>query len=348
MTNVLIRQITAVDYSALAEFLTAFPGDGRNSEQWLQRFLYWWEDNPAFDENWVRGFVMLDVEMIVGFVGSFPTWFRFGKTDIKAFNGTTWRVLEGYRNYSIDLWIKNREISNKLISFNTTPTGNVIKLIEKIYYKLLPWGNEQESIYMLKPAKYLKQSDKRLYCLLSLVLAAAIHFAQHFRVSKNKGDYTVKPLTKADDSFDHLWEKTKNRYLFTNIRTSETVNWYSQNKLLVGVYNNSELYGYAILSAGYPDLKELFLADLWIPFDHETYKVMKSLVLFVLEEAEKRDCVIIRFPHFNVKLTEFYKRAGLLQKRISRVNYCRIPVSMKTCFTEDNSYFTMLQGDYGI
>jgi hypothetical protein len=348
MPNVIIRQITTSDYNALAEFLSAFPGDERSSRQWLLRFRHWWDENPAYDENWVRGFVITDVDRIVGFVGSFPTFFQYEGHIIKAFNGTTWRVLEGFRNYSIDLWLKNREISNHVLSFNTTPTDNVIKLIGKLNYRLLPWGSKQESIYLLKISHYFKHVAGKKNRRYTIFLSPVIYIKQLWLNVRKISSFSFKIQESADSLFDELWERTKKQFENTNLRTADTVNWYSQSSTLVGIFKEEILTGYAILAESTTHVKELYLADLWIFYKSDNQELIRSIVGFAIELGRKKGCTIVRFPHFNDTLSTSFRKAGLLQKKTPRRNYYRMPLGMKSDFTKANSYFTLMQGDYGI
>jgi hypothetical protein len=349
MSEALIRQITDTDYTGLAEFLSAFPGDEKSPEQWQQRFRYWWDDNPAFDESWTRGFVIVDSGLTVGFVGSFPTLFKCGEQIVKAFNGTTWRVLPDYRNLSIELWIKNREISNHVLSFNTTPTDTVIKLISKLNYRLLPWGSEQESLYILNPSVYTHKVFYGWFPIISPLIGVGINLKQAMVRKATKGKYAYKTLPGTDKSFDELWERTKDTFAYTNVRTADSVQWYSKNSILIGIYHEDFLQGYAIATETVINkVKELYMADLWLFPSIELHKAISGLVDFVIGIAKMRNCSMVRFPHFTEKLAVAYKKKGLLHKKINRRNYYRLPSSLQIDFTSDNSYFTLLQGDYGI
>jgi hypothetical protein len=349
MSEVLIRQITDTDYTGLAEFLSTFPGDEKSLEQWQHRFRYWWDDNPACDESWTRGFVIVDTDLIVGFVGSFPTLFKCGEQIVKAFNGTTWRVLPDYRNHSIELWIKNREISNHVLSFNTTPTDTVIKLISKLNYRLLPWGSEQESLYILNPSVYTHKVLNDWFPDVSSLLRAGVNLKQSMVKKETKRKYTYKTLPSTDNSFDVLWERTKDAYAYTNVRTADSVRWYSKNSILIGIYHEDSLQGYAIATETVSNnVKELYMADLWLVPGIELQKAISGLVDIVIDIAKLSDCSMVRFSHFTEQLAVAYKKKGLLRKKIDRRNYYRLPSSQLIDFTSNNSYFTLLQGDYGI
>jgi hypothetical protein len=348
MSDVVIRQISSLDYNSLIEFLSAFPEENRSHEQWLQRLKHWWDENPAFDENWIRGFVITDNNCLVGFVGSFPTLIKYGNQIVQAFNGTTWRVLEGYRNYSIDLWFKNRELSNLMFSFNTTPNDYVIKLIKKLKYSLLPWGDSSESLFILKPLRFIKVKVSAKYGFCAYAFALGISLRQLF-ILRNQQVYNFQKLQSADFQFDILWNKTSNISECTNVRTSEIVNWYTKNKLLIGIYRDNILIGYGIFSRNKTNqLSEICLVDIWLTVEESLNKVIPELVSYAITLGHSVEVDFIRFPHFTSAHATAFRQTGLLNKQIIRKNYYRIPDNWHGEVTERNSYFCMLQGDYDI
>jgi hypothetical protein len=346
-----IRELNTDDYEELSLFNAQFPGDKRTKEDWLNRFQHWWDNNPAFDDKWIRGFLLIADGKIVGWVGSFPTWFKAGENIVKAFNGTSWRVLEPFRKYSIDLWTKNREISKHFISFNTTPTEDVIKMITRLGYVKYPWGGNRESYYLLKPYKYIQEILPQTWHRLLPLMGTFIILYQKAKIRLVKSNLTLKLLDINADEINELWNRNKNRIEFTNVRDSLAIQWYAENKLLLGVFLGEKLTAIAILDLR-KNLKydsfELTFVDCWVDYEISIMSVLSAIVRFCIKYAKENDVSRLRFPHFSPEYSNTLKKIGLLTKKYDHPGYIRIPDYLKKSFTNESSYFTLLQGDYGV
>ena len=351
MENVAIRELETSDYEALAIFNSAFPDDKRSKEEWLERFMYWWDQNPAYDENWVRGFLLLDNEKIVGFVGSFPTLFKAGNDIIKAFNGTTWRVLENYRRWSIDLWTKNREVSKDYLSFNTTPTKEVISLIKRYKYFLYPWGNEKASYVITQAKDFSKIFLPPSLNKINGITGIGINMLQILKQRLSKSSLIVKEIDPLKVDLNNLWENTKGTVEFTNVRDSCTVRWYAQNRKMLGVFDKEELIAYALF-----DLKKhskynfqiMIMVDLWYQKITGLKEILSVLIRYCNKYASKNMITYIEYPHFSKDLSYTCQSLGLNKKSNISTGYIRFANNQKYEMNNDNSYFTLVQGDYGV
>lgn len=338
------------DYPMLAKFLSEFPDDRLSMDQWLERLYYWWEGNPAFTTDWIRGFKLAASGEIVGFVGSFPTQMKIGDQVITVFNGTTWRVKEKYRNESIDLWSYNRKISKNYISFNTTPTAQVVKLILKYSYKPYPWGDNRQYYYLVNPATYIKARYPKLPGMASTVLGKLFLLIQNGRMSLTGSGIKAKICLEPDARFDDLWETNKHLYDFTNTRAAKSVAWYAKGKLLVSLQIHNKLAGYAIL---YPSiqantgLREMVLVDLFIDKEVSAKDAISALLRDISEIAGKQDYSVIKFPCFSDSLKEVLAGLGLKSREIEQNGFVRIPKDQAQIETFSNPYLVILQGDWG-
>ncbi len=346
-----IRELNTGDYEELASFNANFPGDIRTKEDWLKRFQHWWEDNPAYDDKWIRGFLLIIDGKIVGWVGSFPTLFKAGENIVKAFNGTSWRVLEPFRKHSIDLWTKNREVSKHFISFNTTPTEAVIKMITRLGYVKYPWGGEKESYYLYKPNKYIQAILPPTLHWLSPLMSAFLILYQKAKIKLVKTNLTIKVLDINIPEINELWNRTKYKFEFTNVRDNLSIQWYAENKILLGVFQGDKLTAIAILDLR-KNLKydnfDLTLVDCWIDYEVSMKYIISAIVKFCIKYAQENEISRLTFPHFSLEYSETYKKIGLLNKKYDHLGYIRIPDFLKISLTNENSYFTLLQGDYGV
>jgi len=98
-----IKEIQGSDYDNIAYFLSEFPDDNLSLSEWKKKLYYWWNENPAYSDDHIRGLILLYGENIVGFVGNIPTKMIWDGEEKIVINGTTWRVLPEHRKKSMEL-----------------------------------------------------------------------------------------------------------------------------------------------------------------------------------------------------------------------------------------------------
>src|SRR5204862_2980909 len=80
----------------------------------------------------------------------------------------------------------------------------------------------------------------------------------------------VRELTRADETFDDLWQRTRTRWANTNVRTAQMVNWYCfakqpAEKRLFAYLEGGELLGYMVLLVkGDAGRRLMECVDVWI------------------------------------------------------------------------------------
>jgi len=349
--SITIRELATDDYPKLARFNARFPDDNRSEGDWLARFRYWWDENPAYDEHWKRGFVLLDSSEIVGFVGSFPTFIKAGDVVLKAFNGTTWRVLEQYRKWSIELWAYNREVSANYISFNTTPTNDVIKMILRLKYKKLPWGADRYSYLIGNPRSFAQLLPSKIPYYAKPLVATSLRLVQRMLLVRGIPDYAVKTFGEDLSDLESLWERTKHHIEYTNIRNAASMDWYRRGKTLHGVYQGTRLVAivlYIKSQVNKDSISTQTMVDFWCDPIEELQNVFKAIIAHDASAfCSMPDLALIKYPHFSADISKALSKAGLYSKDSCGVGYVRIPSGSNHTFNSDNSYFTLLQGDYG-
>lgn len=346
-----IQTVTAADYHKLAAYFADFPGEKRTSEEWLHRFNHWWEGNPAFTSDHVRGVILKDNEQIVGYNGNFPSLLLIDGVETVALNGSSWRVQEKYRQYSMELYYQNRILAKDKIFFNTTPVSSILKLLKVHKFKLIPWGDEQESFLPLKIS--LKINSSGLNSGLTFLICRIadycwkkyLKFAVFLRSSKQRFKWQLIP--EPGPEFDDLWLRTKNKFANTNVRNRKCVHWYSRGKILFGCYHDNILTGYALfLPYGSGNLNKFRLVDLWL--ENIDHVVIRELIRFGISYCLQNDFDLIYFPHFTKELVEHFNQMFLRKHRITRMNFFSIPIRIEDQIHRDKSYFVTLQGDYGM
>jgi len=339
-----IKVAEASDYQRIADFCSAFDNDVHSSEDWIDMFHHWWEDNPAFTEGMPRGVLLMDGDRITGHAFNFPMEFQYNFQPVTVLNGTTWRVLPESRGMSIDLWFKHRELTGGGIYFNTTPTPQVTKLIKRMGYQPVPWGDDFDHWWSTSLLTLASKKQKgRLFRMAAAVFDVFEPAIRLVRMGKADKRYLIKRLDHAGEEFDELWEKTRNQYACTNVRKSANVNWHARYNQLFGCYYGDKLVGYYILMAQ-PGASRLQLADLW--YDHE-HDILKAVIHRTITEARRQKLGMVVFPHFNTALSQKLRTSGLFTKQCHAVAYYKDYSKEKRALLPDTSYLVRLQGDFG-
>jgi hypothetical protein len=350
MTDLRIREIKDSDYGSLGIFNARFPNDTLSAEKWQARFLHWWDYNPAYGSDWKRGFIMEHQGSIVGWVGSFPSFFKANDQIIKAFNGTTWRVIPDYRQWSIDLWSYNRDVSTQYLSFNTTPIEEIIPLIKKFQYRLHPWGDSKVSIVTTDPAKLLRYRLPSKYSWMFKPIGFMLDFEQRLRLNRTiEKKLDVSFEIPSDSDLESLWRDSQGNYQFTNVRDSKSVRWYSSNRVMLSLYDESRLVAWALfgqIEHHKYQTNELWLQDLWLLSRADLTNVLKVLMVAIDEHARKLKVTLVRVPHFSSEMSIVIKSLGLKELAYNHTGYVRMSRDQDYGFDPDHSWFTMLQGDY--
>jgi len=183
-------------------------------------------------------------------------------------------------------------------------------------------------------------------------LSLFLKLYQFIRLKSINKTNNVKRIFEADYQFDALWEKTKDIYINTNIRTSEVINWYcfgnqDFDKILFGYFNNSELQAYCIFKKeDKKGLRKLICLDLWGYKINK--KIVKSFVFAANRFAEENNIDLVKYYAFDDKLNNFYRRLGLFRKKTIDRKYFKMSDEKSKVINDANTYLTLFHGDYGL
>jgi len=338
-----LTPVTSSDYADLSAFLADFQDETRDRQYWLDRFNLWWDANPAFSGGMDRGWVIKKDGKILGFFGTIPSRFRLLGNEITISNATSWRVLPEYRSSSLQLFSSFLNTSENSILFSTTPNIVVRKILRAAGFQLIPRKDRSATTLIINLEKVIGRS----------FLSSRANRLYHRMITGGKGPHEVKEIAKADSSFDRLWEKTKNAYPSTNVRTSKIINWYCagsryHRKKIFGCFDGGRLRGYAIFwDYGHPKRRTLECLDLWA--EPNSRGVVESLIRAAIKYACRHSFDFMSFPHFNKGVRDALKK--LVLKKTSQMkekDYFKVNAPSSDKITEENSYFVRAQGDIGL
>ena len=334
MSNISIQMVSTDDYSSLANFLSSFEANERDSEKWFERILFWWDNNPAYIKGHPRGVVLKDNETIVGFTGNFPTRMLWDGKEKIAANGTTWRVLPEYRKHSMDVWFKHREALDGYLYFNATANPLVAKILKILKFDSYNCAELGSYYFISNPAEMNFKALKNKVIGLYFLMCKSYHFLDNL-IHYDK-DISIRKMTFFGEEADFLWEKTKHKFLFTNIRDKKYLDWVSKDKDIYYIYLESELIGFFIIH-----LREdkAILVDIWgdLSTVHYTH-IVKS----ILKNYKNYNILV---PAYNYEMFKIVRKYGLIKKKEKFIGFLQSQIQI----TDTNKvYLTMLQGDYGV
>ncbi len=352
-------------YKKLAAFLSSFNfsettkfKEERSEAFWLSRFDLWWDKNPAFEKQHLRGLVLINKNKIVGFLGCIPTFFQLGQDTIIVFNETTWRVDKEFRGLaSVEMVTRLLDYSKNSIHFRSGGRQDAKKMQDWLGFRNIYDQETIKTYYIISNLRNVLSKRipfiKRIKVLHSMVypLSLSYKFLMNLLTNTIKGTFYVRRIDNPDANFDELWHKTKS-IINTNVRTSEVLNWFCSNNdgvsknTLFGCYKNKELMGYLMCSSeSGPDvLSRTTLVDLWGNLEnrHVTNALIKAFINYGL--ANNYDLILLPILH---KAIHRCGKKFLINKK-SMVMQCKVADQKWDQIKNGTSYFSYLHGDNGL
>ena len=332
----IIKEVVDSDYNNLAHFLSSFPGDNLSLNKWEKRLYYWWNENPAYTKNLIRGVILLYDENIVGFAGNIPNKMVWNGEEKIVINGTTWRVLPEHRKQSMELWFKHRELTSDYIYFNTTPNEFVKVLLRKLSfyeyritkYWFYYFGCSQTLIHYP-----IVNIGIFLFKLLERGIVNSLNLFHRDVVLKND----ISPLE--EEIIDELWNKHKRDFLFTNVRDSSYIKWIKKTKQVLYVSYKGDIIGYIILHID-DKKKSIMLVDYW---SKDLVYLAKPIIINILKKYSNMNVIL---PSLNIQFEKAAKNLLMIKRKCPKVGF----IYNAKCkpIDPDKSFLCMLQGDYGM
>ena len=128
---VIIREARADDFERVYPLLVEFENPYLKTEHWRQLFI----DHTGL-QNGHFGWVVVDGDDIVGFVGTILSERTIRGEAARLCNTSSWIVKPAYRMHSLALYAK--VIADKSVTVtNLSPTAQVLKLLEKLGFTLM-------------------------------------------------------------------------------------------------------------------------------------------------------------------------------------------------------------------
>jgi len=237
----MIREIDEKDFEFIAAFLSEFTDQKFSINKYLKDFDYWWKQNPSYNLNDVKGWIIEDntsKNYVKGFLGNIPIEYELNDNILKTFNASTWYIHPEYKHEAVFLAYAYIMQEKKHL-VNTTPS----KYTQKIFLKLgcIDYS-EKQTTYMKILSKrtfkyYLSKKLRKNFFsnFISFLGICTVNFVDCF--IKTDKDITINQIS-------NIGKFTKNQDKLY-IRHLEWVMIDSNKRIFEIVKNNNQI-GYII------------------------------------------------------------------------------------------------------
>ena len=236
-----VREVENRDLLPLSEFLPrGFPYTTK--EFWLPLFELWWTSNPAYTDQFPRGWILENETSIMGFIGNIPVHFLLRGVVRTAALSNSWYVDPSVRGiFSIRLFNEfMKQKSADLLLFKKDDES-LMGLLHNYKFSefILPW-NQKEYVCVIDRKKIqfifleflLKSKIPQLTEYPALFKKAgsllSAYLFQKPVLRKNdvtNHEYISSLCTVCDETFSKLWEQNLKSCDGFMSRDAQTLNW---------------------------------------------------------------------------------------------------------------------------
>jgi GNAT superfamily N-acetyltransferase len=250
--DVQIKQFELSDQEGVLSFLRiAYSDDPRKSdpEFWKWHYL----ENPYTSLNDVPLWLVKDGEHVVGQAATILVELKVGEETRKGIWILDFIVLPEYRGQKLGkrlLQLARETYPTMMVLGFNEASGNVLRSLEWV-----PMGAINRYQKLLYPGYGLKE-----IAAVAPLRGLVNFFYSPFRIrssqTKPGHDYSIKEISKFDNSFDDLWRRASGRYPCAVVRGSSFLEWQfmrqpSKKFDVLGLYEGKneggQLVGYVVL-----------------------------------------------------------------------------------------------------
>ena len=344
-----IREVEDKDLIHLAEFLPkGFPYTTK--EFWLPLFKLWWSSNPAYTDQFPRGWILENGSSIYGFIGNIPVKFLIrGQVKIAAACNSWYVDPKSQGIFSFTLF--NEYLKQKdafLFLFKGEYNENIMKILSKYKFEeyILP-KSQKEYVYIIDKKNVnsifktflvnnqIPQLSQLLeyYKRIGFLLLAYLHQKPIICGGDPPMETYVSSLcTSCDDSFSHLWAQSLNTCDATLSRDLKTLNWLYfssariHKRLVIQCRRsrNNTLAGYMvfdIIQKATLENESIQLVDMCIE-KNET-QVLESLISFAIEQGKQNNASLLILWATNPEIEKFFQSKIPMRRTARHYRYIR-------------------------
>ena len=344
-----IREVEEKDIIPLAEFL---PNGFHYTTKvfWLRLFKLWWTSNPAYTDQFPRGWVLDKDTSIVGFIGNIPVKFLIHGAVRIAAASNSWYVDPSVRGlFSLRLFNEYlKQKSASLFLFKRGEDEHVLKILSKYKFEehILP-KSQKEYVYIINKRKVgfifldflLKNRIPKLSELLELYKKVGFLFSMYLcQKSVNRGfdlhddAYISSICALCDDSFSKLWEPYLNSCEVALSRDTKTLNWLyfssarCNKRVVIQCHRspNKTLAGYMVFDIQRmkpSDVGTMNLMDMCI--ENNDPKVLASLTSCAIELGKQNNAALLVVWANNQETERYFHSTFTMRMTAKHYRYVR-------------------------
>ena len=360
---VTVREVEDKDIIPLAAFLPGgFPYTTK--EFWVPLFALWWNSNPAYTDQFPRGWVLEHNASIVGFIGNIPVPFLIrGAVHIAAV-ANSWYVDPSVRGLS-SLRLFNEYLNQKRASLFLFKRGNdehVLKILSRYQFEeyILP-KSQKEYVYVINKRKadfifrdfLFKNRIPKLSELGELYKQAGfLVFAYLYQKSVilecdvPGNTYSSSLCTSCDESFSRIWDPSLNSCDVALSRDTKTLNWLyfssarANKRVVIQCHRsrNKTLAGYMVFDIQRMNPSGEGIMNLMdICIENNDPQVLASLTSFAIETGKQNNAALL-LVWANSQETEKYFRS-MFSMRMNAHHYRYIRFSEPSAMNSGRDHY---------
>jgi hypothetical protein len=290
-----IREVEDADLDAVGRLLRAEGWGAPTASDW--RWL--WQENPALSRRLLpRGWVLLDQESVVGFLGNMLQEYQFDGRTLTAAVAAGLVVSPAARGSSLKLIASHAKQPNVDLLLNTTAAPHVSKIHQFLKFRPVPQPTFDRSAYwVLRPARFargalVKKGLPRVAArpvapLLALLIRTEGLRRQWPRELRSGIELKVISAPSIGAEFDLLWQRRLAECArLLAVRDAQTLRWHFASRgrphapFLVCAFSGSDLLGYVAVvrqDAAHLELARARVADIFV--QHDDPEIIRQLLV---------------------------------------------------------------------
>jgi hypothetical protein len=356
-----IRELENKDLTPLSEFLPkGFPTTTK--EFWLPVFEWWWTLNPAYTDQFPRGWILEKNGSIVGFIGNIPVKFLVNGVVRIAAASNSWYVDPSVRGiFSFALF--NEFLKQKgaaLFLFKGEDTKNIMNILSKYQFEeyILP-KSQKEYVYIIDKKRvhdifttflvnnrmpqlsHLWEYSKRLGFLFFTYLYQKPPIGDD---GPYKEIYISSVAASCDDTFCRLWEPLLNACDVTLLPDAKTLNWLyfssarSYTRIVIQCHRSRDniLVGYMVFDLTTNKKLQtgsMQLLDMCI--ENNDPHVLASLITFAIKLGKQKNAALLIVWAKSPETEIFFGSTIILSRTVQQYRYIRFSGIPEITFDRD-------------
>jgi hypothetical protein len=290
-----IREVEDCDLEPVGRLLVSQGWGAPTARDWR----WMWEENPAVRRRRLpRGWVLLDRDVVAGFLGNMVQEYQFGDRMLVAAVAAGLVVAPAARGSSLQLIASHARQPNVDLLLNTTAAPHVSKIHQFLKFRRVPQPTFDRSAYwVLRPTPFARSAlvkkgvpraaARPVAPFLALLIRTEGLRRRWPREARSGIELKVINPPSIGNEFDRLWQRRLGECpRLLAVRDAQTLRWHFAARgrphppFLVCASSGSELLGYAAVvrqDAAHLGLARARVADIFV--EHDDPEIIRQLLV---------------------------------------------------------------------